>query len=243
MSDKTPKKPAPRRATSTASVGRPAVKRAVGKPVAIIASGDILRAKAASARTLIGKQATKANAALGDAKDKSYKAVAKANELVQDNPLLATAAAVAAGAALAVLFPRGRALIKAGTAVIAAAGARASEAVGSAGEAISAGAGTAYARAADVAGGVKTAVSDADLPGRAAELTAMASALARDAAHAIGSGAESAKSGLSSGVSKVGATIEDVHLSDKVSEIAGTAVALVKETVDAVGKAAGKLKK
>ncbi|WP_327754425.1 hypothetical protein VVT58_05630 [Sphingobium sp. SJ10-10] len=55
----------------------------------------------------------KANAAYADARERSQRVAARANEIVQEHPIVAVAGAVAAGAVIAWMFPKSRAAMKA----------------------------------------------------------------------------------------------------------------------------------
>lgn len=92
------------------------------------AAAEKLKVARESAAETLSRSKEKATVVYGDARDRSYKAAGRANEFIQEHPIAATAAAVAAGAVLAVLFPKGRALVRSGTGAIAAFGAKAGEA-------------------------------------------------------------------------------------------------------------------
>lgn len=72
-------------------------------------AGDLMhtgRARANDAKDKVG-------AAYSDARDRTQRVATRANEIVQEHPIVAVAGAVAAGAVLAWMFPKGRAAIKA----------------------------------------------------------------------------------------------------------------------------------
>ncbi|MGK2909227.1 MAG: hypothetical protein ACSLE1_05435 [Sphingobium sp.] len=92
------------------------------------AATEKLKGARDSAAETFSRSKEKATIVYGDARDRSYRAAGRANEFIQEHPIAATAAAVAAGAVLAVLFPKGRALVRSGTGAIAAFGAKAGEA-------------------------------------------------------------------------------------------------------------------
>jgi ElaB/YqjD/DUF883 family membrane-anchored ribosome-binding protein len=61
----------------------------------------------------LGTGREKVSAAYADARERTYRVAGRANEIVQEHPLTAAAAAVAAGAVIAALFPKGRAAMAA----------------------------------------------------------------------------------------------------------------------------------
>lgn len=64
-------------------------------------------------RDRAGEARDKASAAYADARDRSQRVAARANEIVQEHPVAAVAGAVAAGAIIAWMFPKSRAVVKA----------------------------------------------------------------------------------------------------------------------------------
>ncbi|MEJ7927664.1 hypothetical protein WG908_12970 [Sphingobium sp. AN641] len=91
----------------------------------------------------------KASEAFTDVKDKSQRAATRANEIIQEHPIAAAAAAVAAGAVIAYLFPKSRAAMRAMPGVASAIGTRAVEAALAARTLAEHGAETVKARAGD----------------------------------------------------------------------------------------------
>src|SRR3546814_6177227 len=81
-----------------------------------------------SAGDLIQTGREKAGDAYADARDRSQRIAARANEIVQEHPIAAVAGAVAAGAVIAWMFPRSRAAMKALPALATSAGTRVLEA-------------------------------------------------------------------------------------------------------------------
>nr|WP_087575682.1 hypothetical protein [Sphingomonas sp. CDS-1] len=66
-----------------------------------------------TSRERAGDARDKANAAYADARERSQRVAARANEIVQEHPIAAVAGAVAAGAVIAWMFPKSRAAMKA----------------------------------------------------------------------------------------------------------------------------------
>ncbi len=81
-----------------------------------------------SAGELIQTSRDKAGEVYGDARDRTQRAATRANEIVQEHPIVAVAGAVAAGALIAWMFPKSRAAIKALPGVATTVGARVAEA-------------------------------------------------------------------------------------------------------------------
>ncbi|WP_336961154.1 hypothetical protein [Sphingobium aquiterrae] len=75
-------------------------------------TADRLKEGSATALTNASEARKKAGAAYAGAKDKTFRAADAANRLINEHPLAATAAAVAAGAAIAMLFPKVRGAMK-----------------------------------------------------------------------------------------------------------------------------------
>lgn len=143
-------------------------------------AAEKLKGAAGSAAETFTRSREKASEVYGDARDRSYKVATRANDLIQEHPIAATAAAAAAGAVLAILFPKGRALIRSGTGSIAALGARASELSSLAVEALENHAEQARLTASRAASDARTALGDAGT--KAAEVADTAFARAKDAA-------------------------------------------------------------
>lgn len=130
----------------------------------------------------------KASAAYADARDRSQRVAARANEIVQEHPVVAVAGAVAAGAVIAWMFPKSRKVMKAlpglattaGTRVVeaalaakAAAAETASSVKENAGEALH----EAGESARDAATSARKAAASADLGGKTSRLADHAVAL------------------------------------------------------------------
>lgn len=137
-----------------------------------------------SAGELIQTSRDKASEAYGEARDKTQRVATRANEIVQEHPIVAVAGAVAVGAVVAWMFPKSRAAMKAlpGLAVTAgsrfmeaAVAARAAAAEGA--ETVKQGATHALHAAGDVASDARDSVASADLPARASKLADEVTAL------------------------------------------------------------------
>ena len=116
---------------------------------------------------LIQTSRDKASEAYGDARDRTQKIATRANQIVQEHPVVAVAGAVAAGALVAWMFPKSRAAMKALPGIASAAGARVVEAALAARSAATDGAESIKQSASDLAA---TAASS-DLPGKATHIT------------------------------------------------------------------------
>jgi ElaB/YqjD/DUF883 family membrane-anchored ribosome-binding protein len=81
-----------------------------------------------SAADLIQTSRDRAGDAYSDVRDRTQRVAARANEIVQEHPIVAVAGAVAAGAVVAWLFPKSRRAMKALPGIAAAAGTRVVEA-------------------------------------------------------------------------------------------------------------------
>ncbi|CAM8637119.1 MULTISPECIES: DUF883 family protein [Sphingobium] len=130
-----------------------------------------------SAGELIQTSRDKASEAYGEARDKTQRVATRANEIVQEHPIVAVAGAVAVGAVVAWMFPKSRAAMKAlpGLAMTAgsrfleaAAVARAAAAEGA--ETVKQGATHALHAAGDVAADARDSVASADLSAKASRL-------------------------------------------------------------------------
>lgn len=153
-----------------------------------------------SAGDLIQSGRDKASEAYGDAKDRTARVATRANEIVQEHPIVAVASAVAVGAVVAWMFPKSRAAMKALPGLAVTAGSRVLEAAVAAravaaegAETVKQSATSAFHAAADSAGGLKKgaanvlhAAGDVATEARdnvaSAELSAKASKLADDVA-------------------------------------------------------------
>lgn len=155
-------------------------------------AAEKLKDAAGNAAETFSRSKDKATEVYGDARDKSYKVATRANELIQEHPIAATAAAVAAGAALAILFPKGRALIRSGTGGLAALGARASELSSLAVEALENHAEQARVTASRAASDARAAIGDAGV--KAAEVADSALTRAKGAAASAVNAADSVAS-------------------------------------------------
>lgn len=81
-----------------------------------------------SAADLIQTSRDRAGDAYSDVRDRTQRVATRANEIVQEHPIVAVAGAVAAGAVVAWLFPKSRRAMKALPGIAAAAGSRVVEA-------------------------------------------------------------------------------------------------------------------
>lgn len=127
----------------------------------------------------------KASTAYADARDRSQRVAARANEIVQEHPVVAVAGAVAAGAVIAWMFPKSRKIIKALPGLASTAGVKVLEAAATArsaaadgAEILKSGAGEALHNAGETA---KEAASTARNAATSADLGGKASRLAEDA--------------------------------------------------------------
>ncbi|AEG48242.1 protein of unknown function DUF883 ElaB [Sphingobium chlorophenolicum L-1] len=121
-----------------------------------------------TSRERAGDARDKASAAYADARDRSQRVAARANEIVQEHPIVAVAGAVAAGAVIAWMFPKSRSAMKALPSLASSVGAKVLDA-----------ALAAKAVAAESAESLKSSTTDA--LSNAAEGTKEAAASARDA--------------------------------------------------------------
>ncbi|AJR25132.1 DUF883 family protein [Sphingobium sp. YBL2] len=139
-----------------------------------------------SAGDLIQTSREKAGDAYADARDRSQRIAARANEIVQEHPIAAVAGAVAAGAVIAWMFPKSRAAMKALPGLASSAGAKVLEAALAAravaaenAESLRSNAGEALHNAAE---GTREAAASARDSVASADLGAEASRLADDVA-------------------------------------------------------------
>lgn len=142
-----------------------------------------------SAGDLIQTSREKAGDAYADARDRSQRIAARANEIVQEHPIAAVAGAVAAGAVIAWMFPKSRAAMKALPGLASSAGAKVLEAAHAAravaaenAESLRSNAGEALHNAAE---GTREAAASARDSVASADLGAKASRLADDVASLV----------------------------------------------------------
>ncbi|WP_300115954.1 hypothetical protein [Sphingobium sp.] len=170
-----------------------------------------------SAGELINSSREKAGDAYADARDRTQRVATRANQIVQDNPVMAVAGAVAAGALVAWMFPKSRRAMKALPGLATTLGARAVEAA--------AAARSAAADEADIvthkAGGVLT----------------KAKAFAAQGADSLRHRADDAYSAASDAASSARENLAAADLSAKASRLADDVTALVVAKVDAISDA------
>ncbi len=137
-----------------------------------------------SAGELIQTSRDKASEAYGEARDKTQRVATRANQIVQEHPIVAVAGAVAVGAVVAWMFPRSRAAMKALPGLAVTAGSRLLEATAGARAAAAEGAKTAKQSAAhalhvagDAASDARDTVVASDLPAKASKLADEVTAL------------------------------------------------------------------
>ena len=123
----------------------------------------------------------RAGDAYSDVRDRTQRAAARANEIVQEHPIAAVAGAIAAGAVIAWLFPKSRTAMKALPGLAATAGSRVVEAAIAARAAAAEGAETIRSSAADAlhhaqesasktAASAREAATSADITGTASRV-------------------------------------------------------------------------
>ncbi|MBS49621.1 MULTISPECIES: hypothetical protein [Sphingobium] len=170
-----------------------------------------------SAGELINSSREKAGDAYADARDRTQRVATRANQIVQDHPVMAVAGAVAAGALVAWMFPKSRRAMKALPGLATTLGARAVEAA--------AAARSAAADEADIvthkAGGVLT----------------KAKAFAAQGADSLRHRADDAYSAASDAASSARENLAAADLSAKASRLADDVTALVVAKVDAISDA------
>jgi ElaB/YqjD/DUF883 family membrane-anchored ribosome-binding protein len=137
-----------------------------------------------SAGDLIQTSRDKASEAYGEARDKTQRVATRANEIVQEHPIVAVAGAVAVGAVVAWMFPKSRAVMKALPGLAVTAGSRVLEAAVAAravaadgAETVKQSAAQAFHSAGDVASDARDSVAAADLPAKASKLADEVTAL------------------------------------------------------------------
>jgi len=139
----------------------------------------------------------KAGAAYADARDRSQRMAARANEIVQEHPVAAVAGAVAAGALIAWMFPKSRKIMKALPGLASTAGVKVMEAAAAVRTAAADSAGNlkstagealhnAGETAKETASAARNAAASADLGGKAWRLAEDAVALVAGKIDAIG---------------------------------------------------------
>ena len=170
-----------------------------------------------SAGELINSSREKAGDAYADARDRTQRVATRANQIVQDHPVMAVAGAVAAGALVAWMFPKSRRAMKELPGLATTLGARAVEAA--------AAARSAAADEADIvthkAGGVLT----------------KAKAFAAQGADSLRHRADDAYSAASDAASSARENLAAADLSAKASRLADDVTALVVAKVDAISDA------
>lgn len=150
--------------------------------------------KAGAAAEKLNSARKAAGESYASAKDRTFKVADAANRFIVEHPIAATAAAVAAGALISLLFPKGRAAAKAAPGIAAAAGSRALAAAKSAKDALEkseaadvvrakAGEATAIARAkaAELTSTARSALAEADIPATVRSRASEAAEAAREA--------------------------------------------------------------
>jgi ElaB/YqjD/DUF883 family membrane-anchored ribosome-binding protein len=142
-----------------------------------------------SASDLIQSGRHRAGDAYSDARDRSQRVAARANEIVQEHPVAVVAGAVAAGALVAWMFPKSRAAMKALPGLATTAGAKVLEAALAARTAAAESAETLKSTAGDVlhsaSESAKDAAATAQQAAASADLGGKASRLADDVATLI----------------------------------------------------------
>lgn len=144
-------------------------------------AADRIKDGTESATGLILTGRDKASEAYADVKDKSQRAATRANEIIQEHPIAAAAAAVAAGAVIAYLFPKSRSAMRALPGVASAIGTRAMEAALAARNLAEQGAETVKARAGDAIDAARDGAIAAKDQAASSDIATMASRLADDA--------------------------------------------------------------
>lgn len=170
-----------------------------------------------SAGELISTSREKAGDAYADARDKTQRAASRANQIVQDHPVMAVAGAVAAGALVAWMFPKSRRAMKALPGLAATLGARAVEAA-------------TVARSA--------AADEADIVShKAGRVLTKAKAFAAQGTDNLRHRADDAYNAASDAASTARENLAAADLSAKASKLADDVTALVVAKVDAISDA------
>jgi ElaB/YqjD/DUF883 family membrane-anchored ribosome-binding protein len=183
---------------------------------------DAARDHAADAYAKSRKAAGETYAA---ARDGSYRAATAANRLITEHPLATAAAAVAVGALVAALFPKGRAMFRAAPGVASAIGTKALAAAKSARDSVehSELADTILSRAGEAASAARARVIDATSHARLALADAHIPATVKARAN------EAAEAALEA--------IERARLSERASKLASAAVGKAGDALIVAGKA------
>ncbi|MEC3910883.1 hypothetical protein U5A82_10495 [Sphingobium sp. CR2-8] len=186
-----------------------------------------------SAGDLIQTSRDKASEAYGEAREKTQRVATRANEIVQEHPIVAVAGAVAVGAVVAWMFPKSRAVMKALPGLAATAGSRVLEAAVAArsvaaegAETVKKGATHAFHSASDAAADARDNVAAADLPAKASKLADMVATLVAAKVDALSGAAADARH-----------NVEEADLPAKASKLADDVTALVAAKVDALSDA------
>lgn len=177
-----------------------------------------------SASDLIQTSRDKASEAYGDARDRTQRVATRANEIVQEHPIIAVAGAVAVGAVVAWMFPKSRAAIKALPGLAVTAGSRLLEA-------------TAAARAAAAEGAVTVRQGASHALHTASDVAAAARAAAAEGAVTVRQGASHALHTASDVAADARDSVASADLPAKASKLADDVAALVAAKVDAISDA------
>lgn len=153
-----------------------------------------------SAADLIQTSRDRAGDAYSDVRDRTQRVATRANEIVQEHPIVAVAGAVAAGAVVAWLFPKSRRAMKALPGIAAAAGSRVVEAAMAAQAAAAQGAENVRSSAGNALhhaqeGATKTAASARDAAA-SVDITGTASRVADDLVSLVASKIDSVSDAL-----------------------------------------------
>lgn len=151
-------------------------------------AADKLKDARDAASEKLARSKEKAAVIYSDARDKSYHAADRANTFVQEHPIAATAAAAVAGALIAVIFPKGRALLRAAPGALAAVGSQVNKAAHDALEVIEHRADDARATATSAAAETRSAISHAG--SKVADVADAAVSRAKDALTAASKAAD-----------------------------------------------------
>lgn len=188
-----------------------------------------------------GELVNKGREKFDDARNKTQDVAARANQIIQEHPITAVAGAVAAGAVIAWIFPKGRRAIRAIPAIATNAGARIAEAAAAASAAAAEGAESAGEAASRVYHSTRDAAAEGAETARAA-----ASRAYRSARGYAADGAESAKNvtnrayrstrkGAGEAADVVGSGTSD--LADRAARLADDLVSLASAKAEALGEA------
>lgn len=186
-----------------------------------------------SSRDKAGEATDRAVAVYGEARDRTQRVATRANEIVQEHPIAATAAAVAAGAVIAWMFPKSRKLMKTLPGIASAVGTRAIEAAMAARAAAEDGADVAKVKAGDAIAAARDGTSSI----RKADLTSKASHLAESAITLVTEKASNALSAARSGATSAKDSALGSDFTAKASHLADEAIGLVAEKAAAFSDA------